>query len=319
VKIKGQLGRLRSRILTRLDPFEILRMRRMRRDGTLIAISDLIPTFNDSTFFAFATGGSLSNIEGLERTENHNTLMLTTAPIHFFKMYGAMPNLWLIHNSPSVRMAIETIHEYGLHGKIDFSNTIILVPENSSKSKVNFSDISMRRLRKVLGNTTYALYSEKIYSEPEVIADFASKKAVPDHYLQTGVEPIELMNGSSVETVILPFLSFLGVREIYFGGVDHRDTGHFWDRNDPWQEEDGTPKSFTDTALVEASGKAALKEIESKNISVYRLEAEMTTLTHYEHIEFETALQRATKRPNNRMIKDSITLRSSMQRNPDDN
>jgi hypothetical protein len=277
----------------------------MRRNGTLIAMSDLIPTFSDSTFFAFATGGSLSNIEGLERTENHNTLMLTTAPIHFFKMYGVMPNLWLIHNSPSVRMAIETIHKYGLHGKIDFSNTVILVPDNSSKSKVNFSDINLRRLRKVLGETTYALYSEKIYSGTEPIADFASKKAVPEHYLQAGVEPIELMNGSSVEAAFLPFLSFLGVREIYFGGVDHRDTGHFWDRNDPWQEEDGTPKIFSDTARVEAAGKAAIIEADSKNISVYRLEADMTALTHYEHIKFETALQRATRRP-------------PIQRNPND-
>ena len=297
MNLTGLLGRLRSRILTRLDPFESVRMRRMRKNGTLVAMRDLIPKFKDSTFFAFATGGSLSNIDGLERIANHNTLMLTTAPIHFFKMYGVMPNLWLIHNPPSVRMAIETIDEYGLRGKIDFSKTIVLVPDNNSKSKVNFSDINLRRLRKVLGKTTYALYSEKIYLGTEPIADFASKKAVPEHYLQTGIEPIELMNGSSVEAAFLPFLSFLGVREIYFGGVDHRDTGHFWDRNDPWQEEDGTPKSFSDTDLVEASGKAAIKEAEAKNISIFRLEPEMTALTHYDHIDFETALQRATDRP----------------------
>jgi len=296
MKARGLPGRLRSHLLTHFDPLEKLRMGRMRRSGSLVSIGDLVLKFSGSTFFAFATGGSLSNIDGLDRIENHNTLMLTTAPIHFFKMYGVMPNLWLIHNSPSVRMAIETIDSYGLRGKIDFSKTIILVPDNDSRSKLHFSDINLRRLRKVVGKTTYALYNENIYSGVEQISDFESKTAVPSHYLEPGVEPIQLMNGSSVETVILPFLSYLGVKEIYFGGVDHRDTGHFWDRNDPWQEEDGTPKSFSDTELVEASGKAAIIEAELKSISVFRLEPEMTALTHYKHIEFESALKRSSKR-----------------------
>jgi hypothetical protein len=241
-------------------------MRRMKRTGSLITIADLIPKFEDSTFFAFATGGSLSNLQDLERVSSHNVLMLTTAPVHFFKMYGAMPNLWLIHNPESVRMALRTIESYGLRGKIDFSNTFILVPGNTSKSKIKFSDNSMRELRKALGKTIYALYSEKIYSGTENVADFSSGKAVPPNYLGHGIEPIETMNGSSVEAAFLPFLAFFGVREIYFGGVDHRDTGHFWDRNDPWQNEDGTPKTFRDTLLVQASGTAALKATRSKNI-----------------------------------------------------
>jgi hypothetical protein len=268
----------------------------MKRSGSLISIGDLIPVFEDSTFFAFATGGSLSNIEDAKRVEHHNVLMLTTAPIHFFKMHGVMPNLWLIHNPESVRMALKTIIEYDLLGKIDFSNTILLVPDNSSKSKIKFSDHSMRTLRKALGITTYALYSEKIYTRYETVAEFASGKAIPPNYLQKGVEPIETMNGSSVEAAFLPMLAYLGVREIYFGGVDHRDTGHFWDRNDPWQNEDGTPKSFDDTALIEVSGAAAINEATLKKISVYRLEADMTALTHYPHIEFDEALNRSTKR-----------------------
>jgi hypothetical protein len=268
----------------------------MRRSGTLVSISDLVPKFAGSTFFAFATGGSLANIQGLERVANHNVLMLTTAPVHFFQMHGVMPNVWLIHNPESVGMAIRTIDFYGLRGKIDFSNTFILVPRNNSKSKIKFSDNSMRQFRKAIGKTTYALYSEKIYSRTETVEDFTSRTAIPKNYLRSGAEPIELMNGSSVETVILPFLSFLGVREIYFGGVDHRDTGHFWDRNDPWQNEDGTPKSFDDTALVQASGIAAIREADSKEISVYRLEADMTVLMHYDHIEFEDALDRSTIR-----------------------
>jgi hypothetical protein len=268
----------------------------MKRAGSLLSISDLIPVFENSTFFAFATGGSLSNIKNVKRVENHNLLMLTTAPVHFFKMHGVMPNLWLIHNPESVRMALRTIESYELHEKIDFSNTIILVPHNKSKSKIKFSDNNMRIMRKALGNTTYALYSEKIYSGSELIEDFASGKAVPPNYVQKGVEPIETMNGSSVEAAFLPTLAYLGVREIYFGGVDHRDTGHFWNRNDPWQNEDGTPKTFTDTLLVQASGIAALKAISASGISVYRLESDMTALTHYDHIEFEDALKRSTNR-----------------------
>jgi hypothetical protein len=268
----------------------------MKRSGTIISITDLIPKFSGTTFFAFATGGSLANIQEVEKVENHNVLMVTTAPIHFFQMHGVMPNLWLIHNPDSVRMAIRTIDSYGLRGKIDCSNTLILVPGNDSVSKTNFSDSNMRKLRKAIGKTTYVLYSEKIYKRTHTAADFVSGKAVPSNYLRRGFEPIELMDGSSVEAVLLPFLSFLGVREIYFGGVDHQDTGHFWDPNDPWQNEDGTPKSFDDTELVHASGVAALKIAKSKEISVYRLEAEMTALKHYDHIKFEEALSRSTER-----------------------
>lgn len=296
MKIRRILGSLRSLVFTRLDPFEYVQIWRLKRLGTLITIRDLIPAFEGSTFFAFATGGSLSNIQGLERVGDHNVLMLTTAPVHFFQMYGVMPNLWLIHNPASVRMALRAIDSYGLRNKIDFSNTFVLVPRNNSKSKIVFSSPRMRKLRRAIGPTTYALYTEILYSGNETAEDFISGSAVPESYLKRGVEPIELMNGSSVEAAFLPFLSFLGVREIYFGGVDHRNTGHFWDRNDPWQNENGTPKMFDDAALVQASGVTAMREARSKGIAVYRLEANMTALKHYDHIEFQNALSRSTKR-----------------------
>ncbi len=290
------LALLRSLVSNQLNLVEHLRRWCMKRSGAIIPISDLIPKFSGSTFFAFATGASLANIQEVEKVKNHNVLMLTTAPVHFFQMHGVMPNLWLIHNPSSVRMAIKAIDSYGLRGKIDFSNTYILVPDNSSISKTHFSDSSMRKLRKAIGKTTYVLYSEKIYVRTHTAEDFASGNAVPNNYLRQGFEPIELMHGSSVEAVLLPFLSYLGVREIYFGGVDHQDTGHFWDPNDPWQNEDGTPKSFGDAGLVHASNIAALKVAKSKEISVYRLEAEMTALKAYDHIEFEEALSRSSER-----------------------
>lgn len=296
LKPRNLFASIRSLILTKLDPLEKLRMRHMKRSGQLMSINDLVSKFEGSTFFAFATGGSLSKIKGLEQVKDHNVLMLTTAPIHFFRMYGVMPNLWLIHNPSSVRMACNAIESYNLKGKIDFSNTFILVPSNSSKSKIKFSDNRMRQLRKTVGKTNYALYEEKVYLRTETASDFDSGNAVPKNYLRRAIEPIELMNGSSVEAVILPFLAFLGVSEIYFGGVDHRDTGHFWNHNDPWQTEHGSPKTFDDRELITASGLAAIKQAKSKEISIYRLEPTMTALTHYEHIEFENALSRSSKR-----------------------
>ena len=296
MKLKRIAGMLRNWLLTRADPIESFRMRRMKRTGDLIDIEDLIPIFENETSFAFATGGSLSNIKDLERAAKHNVLMLTTAPVHCFRLFGLMPNLWLIHNSDSVRMTIKALDEYGLRGKLDFSDTYVLIPDNKSKSKVKFSSKSVRNLRSAIGAAKYTLYSERLYPGGESSADYASGRAVPDNYLEPGSEPIALMNGSSVEAVILPFLSYLGIREIYFGGVDHMDTGHFWDRNDPWQNRDGSPRMFNDSEIVVAAGEVALRIVKERGIRVYRLEETETILKHYPHLEFDKALQLATLR-----------------------
>lgn len=296
MKLKRMAGMLRNWLLTRADPIESFRMRRMKRTGDLIDIEDLIPLFENETSFAFATGGSLSNIKDLERAAKHNILMLTTAPIHCFRLFGMMPNLWLIHNSDSVRMAIKAIDDYGLRGELDFSDTFVLIPHNKSMSKVKFSSKSVRELRSAIGPAKYTLYSEHLYPGGESAADYASGQAVPDNYLQSGSELTALMTGSSVETVILPFLIYLGIREIYFGGVDHMDTGHFWDRNDPWQNRDGSPKTFDDSEIVMAAGEVALRITKEGGIRVYRLEETETMLKHYPHLDFNEALGLATER-----------------------
>jgi hypothetical protein len=74
------------------------------------------------------------------------------------------------------------------------------------------------------------------------------------------------------------------------------DTGHFWDRKDPWQNADGSPKTFRDTDVVKAAGEVAMRVIEERGIRVFRLEQKETNLTHYPHIDFELALSRATER-----------------------
>ena len=290
-------GLLRDWLLTRADPIESIRIRRMKRAGSLIGMEDLIPVFENTTSFAFATGGSLSNIKGLERAAKHNVLMLTTAPIHCFRLFGLMPNLWLIHNSDSVRMTIKALDDYGLRGKLDFSGTYILVPHNKSRSKVKFSSKSVRELRSAIGAAKYTLYNEHLHPRVESVAGYASGEAVPDNYLERGdSQPVALMNGSSVESVILPFLTYLGIREIYFGGVDHMDTGHFWDRNDPWQNRDGSPRTFNDSDVVIAAGEVAMQIAQKHGIRVFRLEERETILKHYTYMDFENALRIATAR-----------------------
>lgn len=296
MNLKNVLAKLRDLFLTRYDPVELIRLRQMKKNKELVDISSLVAIFKGSSSFAFATGGSLSNLKDLERANNHNLLMLTTGPVHSFRLFGLIPNIWLIHNPDSVRMTIRAIDKYGLRGKIDFSNTYILIPSNKSNSKVRFSSNRIRKLRSVIGNAKYVQYTEQIYSEDESPVDYLRTKTQPDNYLETGVSPIRLMNGSSVEVVILPFLAYLGIKEIYFGGVDHMDTGHFWDRNDPWQNVDGSPKTFSDSKIVKAAGEVALRAIEERGINVFRLERKETNLTHYPYLGFEQALSGATKR-----------------------
>jgi hypothetical protein len=296
MNFKRILASFRDWLLTTADPLEFLRISRMKSSNDLVNISELVSTFSGSTCFAFATGGSLSNITSLGKVADHNVLMLTTAPIHSFHLFGLLPNLWLIHNPESVRMAVTAIDEYGLRGKIDFSNTYILVPSNRSNSKVRFSSKRMRELRNAIGPAKYVHYTESIYPGNEHPDDYTSGSAIPAHYLQRGHEPISLMNGSSVEAAILPFLAYLGIREVYFGGVDHMDTGHFWDRNDPWQNADGSPKSFDDLEIVRAAGKVALEYTAKIGMSVFRMEETETNLQHYPHINFDRALDRASAR-----------------------
>jgi len=296
MKLKNILAKLRDIFLTRYDPIELFRLRQMKKNGELVDISSLVAVFKDSTSFAFATGGSLSNLQGLGRANNHNLLMLTTGPIHSFRLFGLLPNIWLIHNPDSVRMTIRALDKYGLRGKIDFSETYILIPSNKSNSKVRFSSKRVRKLRSVIGNAKYVQYTEQIYADNESPEDYLGGNSLPEKYLETGVSPIRLINGSSVEVVILPFLAYLGIKEIYFSGVDHMDTGHFWDRNDPWQNVDGSPKTFSDSNVVKAAGEVALQVTGERGINVFRLEKRETNLTHYPYLDFEQALSRATKR-----------------------
>ena len=287
--MKRLLALIREWFYTKVDPLEKLKIRKLRRTHRIVQIRSLIPYFEGTTTFAFATGGSLSNLSGLERVKDHNVLMLTTAPVQFFRLYGVMPNLWLIHNPESVTMAAQAIKHHGLEDSIDFRNTFVLVPDNNSASKIRFSSKRMRTLRNVIGETNYVLYDEQVY-------DSRQKIRIPGGYAKVGYEPIRTMNGSSVEASFIPFLGYLGIKTIYFGGVDHMDTGHFWDREDPWQNADGSPKTFTDSEWVMESGHLAIEHLKEAGISVLRLEKEETMLKHYPYIDFEEALARSSER-----------------------
>lgn len=85
---------------------------------------------------------------------------------------------------------------------------------------------------------------------------------------------------------------------MFFSGVDHMDTGHFWDRNDPWQNEDGTPKSFDDQEVVIAAGEIARRRTAELGVKVSRLERTDTFLTGYPPIDLAEAVKLSTPRVN---------------------
>jgi hypothetical protein len=109
--------------------------------------------------------------------------------------------------------------------------------------------------------------------------------------------PIIPLIGSGVENIFIPFLHYIGVKNIFFSGVDHMDTGHFWDRARHYQDLDGTIRNFQEiqaNKFIYECGRVARKKCKEKGLNVYRLEKEETILQDYEYIDFDKAFSLAT-------------------------
>ncbi len=260
---------------------------KLRKSKKLFYIKELKKSFKDSDVFAFGTGGSISNLKNFNRLKDKNVMFLTTGVLYCYYKYGFMPNIWLVHNPASIEVLITEARKMQLDKKLDFSNTFIFVPSNFSNSKdIEFSSKTFKKFRKMIGNNAkFVLYDE-------IWKGYLPGDKNIDNYLDNSYPIIPLM-GSAVENLFLPFLYFIGVRNIYFSGVDHLDTGHFWDRSNYYGKALGKKISFSDIQSNEYISECvniALKTIKDKNINIYRLEFRETILQEYEFIDFEKAL-----------------------------
>ena len=251
---------------------------KLRKNKKLFYMPELKEYFKDSDFFAFGTGGSVENIDGFEKLKNKNTLFLTTGPIHCYKKYGFVPNMWIVTNPPSMEKSIIEMQNID----IDFSNTFIFLPSPFSNSKeVKFSSDVIKKFRKIINNKAIFVFYEKDWGNGVVTENYLSDKY-----------PIENVRGSAVEGTFISFLYFLGVKNIFFSGIDMIETGHFWDRKECYQDINGKKLNFEDIKSNEEvfkAGKLARQIAKDKNLGIYRLEKEETILLDYEYKEFKDA------------------------------
>jgi hypothetical protein len=93
----------------------------------------------------------------------------------------------------------------------------------------------------------------------------------------------------------LPVLGYLGVRNIYFCGVDNLPhTGHFWDRERVYQDLYGMPLRFpAQQERLALCHEKAMPFLSRHDIHVYRLEKDETLLQSYPYMDFEEALARS--------------------------
>jgi len=116
-----------------------------------------------------------------------------------------------------------------------------------------------------------------------------------DNYLNDNY-PINLLVNTGVENIFLPFLHFIGVKNIFFSGIDHMDTGHFWDRDRLYQQLDGTLVKLRQDDDIYKGIKFAKNRANQVGIGIYRLEKNETILQEYEYIEFDKAYKIASNK-----------------------
>ncbi|CAN2040222.1 DUF115 domain-containing protein [Candidatus Magnetomoraceae bacterium gMMP-15] len=265
-----------------VDVFERDSVFKMRSEGKLLFLSELIPLFENTKLFAFGNGGSVANLKNIEKLNNYNLISVHNGPFHLHRMYGFVPNIWYLHFGPSARVILEDEK----NNPLDFSETFILIPANDSpKSAVHFSSPIIKKFRKKHPEATYVLYRELRYP----------LKKPPENYLSKGIEPLYMkMGGETLQNQFIPFCAYLGVSTLYFSGIDNLPTGHFYDRNRPYQTIDGKLLDFQDKKIVLKSNTEIQSICSQKNINIFRLEKKETIFQSYQFIEFEKALENAT-------------------------
>lgn len=284
--ISGENSMLIKKIIKTLLPHYLFQRVLMRMRGRLIDISKLVKHFEGQDVFAFGTGISVDYLENQRQLEKHNLMLVTTGPLHFYRMYGVMPNIWMVHNSESIEMFLNEYEK----GELDFSNTFIFVPGNFSTSKITFDSKIVRKLRSVFPEATYVLYKEAPLAKK---TDFESSALFKKSH-----QPIYRIDGSTLENIFIPICAYLGIRSVYFSGVDHIDhAGHFWDSSIGYQTIHGEHISFSKTQKkILFIGNETAKALKKQEMSVFRSGVDDTILTMYPYKDFSQHCKGASSR-----------------------
>lgn len=219
---------------------------------------------NKSAFF-LATGGSA--IKYLDQ-ELDKKLVFTqnAAPYYLIKNFNIKPNFWILKNQDSIKMFLRLSGVF----KLDYSNIILLVPSLQSYSKVNISHPLLQRLIFKIPNLKYSTFDEIYqpyitYNELNYFAHFHDKSI------------LRYPNGSSLEALFIPLALSLGIKKMFFSGVDQLSTGHFWDKNEYYQDINGKKLKFVNHDIVINNTKA-IYEIVKDNIEILRCADDSETI-----------------------------------------
>ncbi|MEZ4753479.1 MAG: hypothetical protein R3A13_04105 [Bdellovibrionota bacterium] len=274
--------RVWSRFLESVDPWERKKIKQMRQEGKFLYLSELIPHFQGTSIYSFGTGGSVSNLSNLERIREKNLMIVTSGPVHFNRVYGVVPNIWLIHNTDSVKMFLKEEES----DPLDFSDTFIFVPANDSYSKLYFSSRVIQQLRDRHPEATFVVYRE-IFPQ---IDDFV----IPKYFMRLGYEPLRALHGSVLEALFIPLAGYLGISSLYFSGIDQLPTGHFWDRKFNYQSIDGKPLDFPAHENTLKINKLLSEFCPKNGLEIFRLEKEETLLKIYPYVSFDESFSKAS-------------------------
>ena len=119
--------------------------------------------------------------------------------------------------------------------KIDFSSVHIVLPSIFSFSK-RFRVYS--KWHKLIINNFYNINFLTFNENLELL----HPSRLQNKYLQS--KTFSYPKSTALENVFIPIANAINQKNIVFGGVDHKDNGHFWDRLDYYQRIDGKPLSF---------------------------------------------------------------------------
>ncbi len=285
------IDRILEKICDKIDISERKTIKDMRERGKLLFLSELIPCFKGAKLFMFGTGGSVDNLKDVSRLKNYNLLTVSLGPLYMYRKYKFIPNIWYLHYWKSAKVILEEEKITPL----DFSDTFILVPANDSQSAVYFNSAIMKEFRRKHPEATYVLYRE--------IRKSQSPENISINYMCQGIEPFHLLGGGNIENCFLPIGGYLGISKIYFSGVDHLPTGHFWDRARLYQTMDGELIDFPDKELTLKTSSVAQAIANRRGIKIYRLEPEETIFMNYPYLDFEKAFAEASPRITPNMLK----------------
>jgi hypothetical protein len=175
--------------------------------------------------YCFGTGGTAQNFP-VKKIIQEDILVVSRGFIKFYTHFGILPKFWYLHNLDSVMMVLQEDHE--LIKKLDFSNCYIIMPSIMSYSTKRFRLFS-KGFELILNNfkgIRFLTYNENMrYLKFEDI----EKKYLKDKSF------IRYPDGSAVDTVFIPLAHAMKYQEVVFSGVDHSQTGHFWDLNEPYR------------------------------------------------------------------------------------